>query len=120
MIVAGGEINTSNDALQVVEAYDVESDSWQTLPSMTVGRHGGGGGLVDSRFYAMSGSTTIGGSPSSESNTIENLSLPEIQAPDEVPDTDTPRSKSGAVTLLLLPLLAVVGLLRRQGRKRYR
>lgn len=131
VIVAGGEINTSNDALQVVEAYDVESDSWQTLPPMTVGRHGGGGGLLDSRFYAMSGSTTIGGSPSSESNTIENLSLPEIQVPDEVPNetpdevpgvdtpgADAPRSKSGAVTLFLLPLLAVVGLLRRQGRKR--
>lgn len=108
VIVAGGEINTSSDALDVVEAYDVSNDAWQSLPSMTVGRHGGGGGVLDSRFYAMSGSTTIGGGPDSESNTIENLTLPEI----EIPVVVTTGSKSGATDLVFLAILTLLGLLR--------
>ena len=112
VIVAGGEINTSNDALDVVEAYDVASDTWQSLPSMTVGRHGGGGAIIGSKFYVMSGSVTIGGSPSSESPTIEFLQMPAIVISEPEPETETETTpkKSGALGLFaLLVLMGISG-----------
>lgn len=76
VVVAGGEINTSSDALDVVEALDVASGQWQTWPAMTTGRHGSGGGVSDGRFFMFSGATTIGGAD--ESRGSESLVLPEI------------------------------------------
>lgn len=61
VIVAGGEISTSDDALNVVEAFDVDSDTWRTLPGMNTGRHGSGGGIVGRQFHVLSGASTIGG-----------------------------------------------------------
>jgi len=92
VLVAGGEINTSSDALNVVEAYDPTEDSWQRLPDMTTGRHGAGGGIIGSRFYLLSGAITIGGA--TESETSEFIQLPavrKIPEPVEVPgDGETP------------------------------
>jgi len=92
VLVAGGEINTSSDALNVVEAYDPTEDSWQRLPDMTTGRHGAGGGIIGSRFYLLSGAITIGGA--TESETSEFIQLPavrEIPDPIEVPgEGETP------------------------------
>ena len=82
VIVAGGEINTSADALNVVEAYDVEDNTWQALPVMTSGRHGSGGGVVASHFYMLSGAPTIGGA--SELSNGERLALPDIVIPEVV------------------------------------
>lgn len=47
VVVLGGESDVQNEAFKSVEAYDVESDSWQVLPSMVQGRHTGGAELVD-------------------------------------------------------------------------
>lgn len=90
VVVAGGEINTSSLALDVVEAFDIDSDTWKTWPAMNTGRHGSGGGIVDDRFIMMSGATTIGGA--SESGGSEFLALPELvpdPAPEEPPE-ETP------------------------------
>jgi len=85
VLVAGGEINTSSDALNVVEAYDPADDSWQRLPDMTTGRHGSGGGIIGSRFYMLSGAVTIGGA--TESETSELIQLPTVRAvPESVVD----------------------------------
>jgi hypothetical protein len=113
VIVAGGEINTSTVALDVVEAYDVETDTWQALPSMTSGRHGSGGGVVGSHFYMFSGAPTIGGA--SEIVGGERIELPDIVAPDDGGVITPPSRKSGAGgggsgVLLLAGLLCVRGL----------
>lgn len=97
VIVAGGEINTSADALNVVEAYDVEADSWQVLPTMTSGRHGSGGGIIGSGFYLLSGAPTIGGA--SELAGSERLELPAIGASELVdPDVVNPEVVDPQVT----------------------
>lgn len=104
--VAGGEINTSNAALDVVEAFDTTTGLWQSWPSMISGRHGSGGGVVDSRFYMLSGATTIGGAMESASG--EYLLLPEVVEPVAV------RRKSGSVDVLLAMGLLVLVMLRRR------
>lgn len=91
LIVAGGEINTSDVALDIVEAYDVETDQWRTLSAMTTGRHGSGGGIIDDRLLMLSGASRIGGSH--ETGDAEFLHLPEVvEAVDvvEPPDPVTP------------------------------
>lgn len=82
VIVAGGEINTSSNALDEVEAYDVDTDSWQSLPGMTSGRHGSGGGIVSSYLYMFSGAPTIGGA--AEIAGSERLELPDVVIPSVV------------------------------------
>jgi hypothetical protein len=117
VIVAGGEINTSSDALNVVEAYDVDADTWQALPSMTSGRHGSGGGIVGSHFYVLSGVPTIGGQSELEIASSERLELPDIVVPDiVVPNVTDPvvtdqkassRKGGGSGILLLVGLICV-------------
>lgn len=104
--VAGGEINTSNAALDVVEAFDTTTGLWESWPSMISGRHGSGGGVVDSRFYMLSGATTIGGAM--ESASAEYLLLPEVAEPVVV------RRKSGSFDVLLAMGLLVLVMLRRR------
>lgn len=77
VIVAGGEINLSNVALDVVEAYNPGSDQWRTLSAMSTGRHGSGGGVLDNHFIMLSGASRIGGSH--ETGDAEILQLPEPQ-----------------------------------------
>lgn len=99
VVVAGGEINTANTALNVVEAFDLDSETWHSLPSMTIGRHGSGGGIIDNRFHMVSGASSLGGAVETASH--ELLQLPIIENADS-------RSKGGAVDwFLLLALLAV-------------
>lgn len=76
VIVAGGEINTSSQALNVVEAYDVSADTWRTLPAMNTGRHGSGGGVAGRQMFMLSGASSIGGA--TETDDAESLQLPEL------------------------------------------
>ncbi len=76
VIVAGGEINTSSQALSVVEAYDVGANSWRTLPAMITGRHGSGGGVSGRQMFMLSGASSIGGA--TETEDAETLQLPEL------------------------------------------
>jgi len=61
LIVMGGETNTQVAAHSEVEAYDVASNKWQSLPDLIRGRHGGAGGVINNILHAISGNTVRGG-----------------------------------------------------------
>ena len=54
---AGGEVTTKDlvGAYKSVEAYDPLTNSWMTLPSMPMPRHGIAGGVIGNRFHLVSG-----------------------------------------------------------------
>jgi N-acetylneuraminic acid mutarotase len=55
--VAGGEVTTAElvGAYRAVEAYDPATNSWMTLPSMPMPRHGVAGAVIGNRFHLVSG-----------------------------------------------------------------
>ena len=55
--VAGGEVTTKDlvGAFKSVEAYDPLTNSWMTLPSMPMPRHGIAGAVIGNRFHLVSG-----------------------------------------------------------------
>jgi N-acetylneuraminic acid mutarotase len=55
--VAGGEVTTTElvGAFRAIEAYDPVTNSWMTLPSMPMPRHGVAGGVIGNRFHLVSG-----------------------------------------------------------------
>jgi N-acetylneuraminic acid mutarotase len=55
--VAGGEVTTKElvGAFRAVEAYDPATNSWMTLPSMPMPRHGVAGAVIGDRFHLVSG-----------------------------------------------------------------
>ena len=55
--VAGGEVTTKDlvGAFRSVEAYDPLTNSWLTLPSMPMPRHGIAGAVIANRFHLVSG-----------------------------------------------------------------
>jgi N-acetylneuraminic acid mutarotase len=55
--VAGGEVTTTElvGAFRAVEAYDPATNSWMTLPSMPMPRHGVAGAVIGNRFHVVSG-----------------------------------------------------------------
>ena len=42
-------------AFRAVEAYDPVTNSWTTLPSMPMPRHGAAGAVIGNRFHLVSG-----------------------------------------------------------------
>jgi N-acetylneuraminic acid mutarotase len=64
IIVAGGEGQDQRflAAFKAVEAYDTALNRWDVLPSMPHQRHGLAGGIIDHRFYAVSGDAQSAGS----------------------------------------------------------
>jgi N-acetylneuraminic acid mutarotase len=76
VIVAGGEdIGSGQDTYDEVEAYDVETGTWESLPPMPTGRHGLAGGAVGSRLYTLAGGPDTG---LSVSDVAESLDLSEL------------------------------------------
>jgi N-acetylneuraminic acid mutarotase len=55
--VAGGEVTTTElvGAFRAVEAYEPATNSWTTLPSMPMPRHGVAGAVLGNRFHMVSG-----------------------------------------------------------------
>jgi N-acetylneuraminic acid mutarotase len=55
--VAGGEVTTTElvGAFRAVEAYEPATNSWMTLPSMPMPRHGVAGAVIGNRFHLVSG-----------------------------------------------------------------
>ena len=55
--VAGGEVTTTAlvGAYRAVEAYDPATNSWTSLPSMPMPRHGVAGAVIGNRFHLVSG-----------------------------------------------------------------
>ena len=62
--VAGGEVATTQltGAFRAVEAYDPASNTWSTLPSMTIPRHGVAGAVIGNEFHLVSGMIQSAGS----------------------------------------------------------
>jgi N-acetylneuraminic acid mutarotase len=55
--VAGGEVTTTElvGAYRAVEAFDPATNSWLSLPSMPMPRHGVAGAVIGNRFHLVSG-----------------------------------------------------------------
>ena len=55
--MAGGEVTTKElvGAFRAVEAYEPATNSWTTLPSMPMPRHGVAGAVIGNRFHLVSG-----------------------------------------------------------------
>ena len=62
--MAGGEVTTTElvGAFRAVEAYDPATNSWITLPSMPMPRHGVAGAVIGNRFHLVSGMIQSAGS----------------------------------------------------------
>lgn len=73
VLVAGGEIDGTNAALAVTEAYNIRTDTWRTLQSLIEGRHSGGGAVLGTQWHVVAGSNRKGGS--GETDTHESLEL---------------------------------------------
>jgi len=80
VIVAGGEINTSSVALDVVEAYNVYAGTWRSLQPLGTGRHSGGGVVLNGQFHVLAGSLNAGGAP--ETSLHEALDIDETKTND--------------------------------------
>ena len=54
---AGGEVTTTqlNGAFRAVEAFDPAANTWSTLPSMPMPRHGVAGAVIGNEFHLVSG-----------------------------------------------------------------
>ena len=61
--VAGGEVTTKQlvGAFRGIEAYEPATNSWTTLPSMPMPRHGVAGAVIGNRFHLVSGMITSAG-----------------------------------------------------------
>jgi N-acetylneuraminic acid mutarotase len=73
LLVIGGESGLSAVALDVVEAYDIKSKSWETLKPLNQGRHGTLAILHKNAIYLAAGCAKRGGKP--ELSSIEKLAL---------------------------------------------
>ena len=63
IIIIGGETNTQIQAHDEVEAFNVASSQWRSLPSLNSGRHGGASGVIGDTLHAISGNLNRGGVP---------------------------------------------------------
>ena len=123
VVVAGGEIDTSDAALSTVEAFNVVSSEWRSLQAMNIGRHSGGGVLMDEQMHIVAGSQNRGGAPETESHEtlqldsggtdtdgdgLDTVEESEVHLTDPLdPDTDNDGLNDGAeIALGSFPLLA--------------
>lgn len=63
ILVFGGESFTQEKAHSEVEALNVNTHFWRTLPPLPVGRHGTGAVILDNKIYTASGCGNRGGEP---------------------------------------------------------
>jgi len=64
LLVAGGEWQDSvtQTAFRAFEAYNPATDTWQSMPSMVIARHGLASAVIGNRFYTVSGDVQSSGS----------------------------------------------------------
>jgi len=62
--VAGGEYQDPHlmATFRAVEAYDPATNSWETMPSMPVSRHGLAAGVIGNRLHLVGGDVQSAGS----------------------------------------------------------
>lgn len=63
IFVAGGEFQDPQmmATFRAVEAYDPARNTWASIPSLPVSRHGLAGGMIGSRFYVVGGDVQSSG-----------------------------------------------------------
>lgn len=71
LLVIGGESDAQVPAHSEVEALNIKTMEWETLPALNAGRHGTGAVNVNGKVYIVAGSGNRGGGP--ELNSIEVL-----------------------------------------------
>ena len=71
VVIAGGESGTQGEAHYEVEAFDLQRNTWKSLPRLATPRHGTGIIYWDGQFYTAAGCARRGGSP--EQDSIERL-----------------------------------------------
>ncbi|MEO9872304.1 Kelch repeat-containing protein [Ekhidna sp.] len=73
IILGGGESAVQKEAHRELEAYNSETKTWRSWPSLNRGRHGSGFAVIDDYLYTASGSENSGGGP--ELTSVERLKL---------------------------------------------
>ena len=91
LIVIGGESPTQNDGHSEVEALDVQTGTWRTLPPLQTGRHGMQAIVNPQGLFIAGGSAQRGGGP--EIVALERLAYQGTEA-----DVGTPLT-AGTLTL---------------------
>ena len=103
--VAGGEVTTQQlvGAYRAIEAYDPLTNSWSTLPSMPMPRHGAAGAVIGNRLYLVSGMMQSAGAlvfldPTLATHTVNHdiLELPSNPIP--LPPAAAAKSPASAVS----------------------
>ena len=100
--VAGGEVTTKQlvGAFRGIEAYEPATNSWTTLPSMPMPRHGVAGAVIGNRFHLVSGMITSAGAmamldPKLEVHTASHDVLELPGAKSEAAKSETKASDQG-------------------------
>jgi N-acetylneuraminic acid mutarotase len=63
VLIIGGESATQKVAHNQTEAFDLRTNTWQTLPSLQTGRHGTQAVVFNNKVYIAAGVGNAGGSP---------------------------------------------------------
>jgi N-acetylneuraminic acid mutarotase len=106
---AGGEVATTQltGAFRAVEAYDPATNTWSTLPSMPMPRHGVAGAVIGNEFHLVSGMMQTAGAmtfmdPQLETKTavhdvldLKMVTNAPASATGETSDAGAPSSGSG-------------------------
>jgi N-acetylneuraminic acid mutarotase len=71
VLIIGGESGTQKVAHNQTEAFDLKTNTWQTLPALQTGRHGTQALVYNNKVYIGAGVGNAGGSP--ELSTLEVL-----------------------------------------------
>ena len=100
---AGGEVTTTEltGAFRAVEAYDPATNSWTTLPSMPMPRHGVAGAVIGNELHLVSGMLQTAGAltffdPQLQTYTAVHDVLDLKFNPNPPPSAGDAKSKTGA------------------------
>ena len=98
VIALGGEINTAATALDTVEAYNIENDTWRAWQPLLQGRHSGGGAVVDNQIHMVAGSITDGGAEETASHEVLQLLVLGSEPVEPMDPGSSTGSNTGTVT----------------------
>ncbi|WP_395339814.1 DUF5060 domain-containing protein [Ningiella sp. W23] len=73
ILIGGGESTAQKIAHNEVNLFDTRTQTWTSAPTLNLGRHGTGFGIIDDTLITVSGSGNAGGAP--ELNSLEHISV---------------------------------------------